>query len=131
MFLGEVAGFASLNVDDTNHAILGDERDGQFRSHIGNGFDISRILGDVVDQNGLAQLSSKPGNAFTDFDASAVSEFLRIADLKAESQVLRLLIEQQDGENFVVDDLADDFGDATDGRVQVERRGQDVGNVEK
>ena len=40
--------------------------------------------------------------------------------MEADSQLLCLLIDQQDGENFIIDDLAHQFSHTSQGGVQVE-----------
>ena len=79
----------------------------------------------------LPQLRGLAGDSLADFDAAPLGEFRRIADLEAEAQLLRLLVEQQNREDLVVDDLADNFGDAAHGRIQIKRGRQHIGHVEQ
>src|SRR5207302_8263498 len=62
---------------------------------------------------------------------SPFGKFRRIANLKPEAHFLRLLVEQQDGKNFVVDDLADDFSNPAQRGVEVQRRSEHVGDIEQ
>ena len=87
MLFVEVAGFARFNIDHADDAILRDERNGQFRAHIGNGFDVAGILGYIVNQNRLPRLGRLAGDALADFNAAAFSKFRRIANLKTESDL--------------------------------------------
>ena len=53
MFFGEVPRFARFNVDHTNDAALGDQRNGQFRANVGNRFDVAWILSHIINQHRL------------------------------------------------------------------------------
>ena len=75
--------------------------------------------------------AARPGYALPDLDAGAVCILARIADLEAEAQLLRALVQQKDGEDFVIDDLANQFGDPAQGRVEVERGVDHVGDFEE
>src|SRR5947209_13001967 len=114
-----------------NHAILGGERHSQFGTHIGHSWNVSGILGYVVNQKRLTKLNGLPSHSFAYFDSRAFSELLRVSHLKAEAQFLSLLVEEKNGENFIVNDSADDFGDAARRGIQVERRRHDIGDLQQ
>src|ERR1700689_1214515 len=131
MLFREVAGLARLDVDDADDAILGNQRNGQLRADIGNALDVARILGNIFNQNRLPQLRCLPGDSFANLDAAALGKFRRISDLKAKTEFLRLFVEQKNGEDFVIDDLADHLGDPAHSRIQIERSREDVGDVQQ
>src|SRR6266576_5089688 len=131
VFLAESAGLARLDVDHSDHSVLGDQRNGQLRTYVWDALDVAGILTNVIDQHGLTRLRGDASDALADFDPAAFSEFGRIADLKAEAHLLRLFVQQKNGENFVINDLADDFCYTAQGGVQIERRRQHVGYVEQ
>ena len=127
VLFGEIVFMPCLQVDHANHPVLGGKRHRQLRAHVRHGSDVSGILRDIVDQNRLSKLNCLPRDAFADFDSGAFSELLRISNLKTETQLLSLLVQEQNGEDFVVDDLAHDLSDATQSGIQIERRRHHVG----
>src|SRR5262249_55510563 len=86
-----------------------------------NGFNVLGFFTDVVHQDGASLFGSTAGHAFTDFDTDSLSHFRRVADLKAEAQLLCALIEQKDGENLVVDDPLHHLSHTLHQRIEVER----------
>jgi hypothetical protein len=131
MFFGEVSGFARLQIDHANHAILHDQRNGKLGAYVRNGLDIAVFLGDVLDQHGLPELRGAPGDPLAYFDSDPVGIFSGIARLETEAQLLSLLVEQKDGENFVIDDLANEFRHPPEGGVEVERGIDHVGDFQQ
>src|SRR5215469_15432967 len=131
MLISERARLAALDVDDPNHAILGNQRDCQLRADIGNGLNVSRIFADIVNQYGLSRLSGQSGYAFAHLDSGPIGKFRRVSRLETEPKLLSLLVEQEDGKNLVVDYLADDFGDPAQRGVEVERCGEHVGDIKQ
>ncbi len=75
--------------------------------------------------------AARPVTPWPDLDPSAIGILPRIADLKTEAQLLRALVQQKDGEDFVVDDLANQFGDPAQGGVEVERGIDHVGDFQQ
>ena len=55
----------------------------------------------------------------TEFDAHAF-DFRGVADLKAHAEIFGAVVDEEDGEDFVVDDGADKVGDAMHEGVEVE-----------
>src|SRR5579864_6073202 len=131
MLLVEIAGFSRLDIDYADDTVLGHQRDGQFRTDVWHRFDIPRVLRHIINQDRLAELRRLPDYSLAHFDPAAFGKFRRIPDLKAKPQFLCFFVEKQNSENFVIDDFADDLGDAAHSRIQIERRGQCIGDVEQ
>ena len=70
---------------------------------------------------GSRDFDRPPGDALADFDADALGDLRRMSHLEADAQLLRLLVQQQDGEDFVVDEALQHLGHALQQSVQVER----------
>ena len=88
MFFGEVTFFARLDVDDADHAVLDDQRDGQFGVNVRQGFNVEIFLRGIGDQHGLTSFGGASGNALADLDAQAVGDSGRIAHVEADVQFL-------------------------------------------
>src|ERR1019366_122811 len=131
VLFGEVSLFAGLNVDHANHPVLDDQRDGEFRVHVGQGLNVEIFLRRIGDQYGLPSLGRASGYALAHFHAQAVGDLLRISHMEAYVQFLTVFVEQQDGENFVVNNLADQFRHAPQRGFQVERGVDYVGHFEQ
>ncbi len=85
----------------------------------------------VVDQHGFAPLHGLPGDALPDLDADALGDFRRMSNLEADAQLLRLLVQQQDGEDLVIDDPLQHLCHALQQRVQIERGVDRIGNFQQ
>ena len=131
MLFGEITFLPGLDVDDADQAVLDDQRNRELGMNVGQRFDVEVFARDVGDQLRLARLGGAPGDALTNLHANALGDFGRIADLKTDVEFLALFIEQENGEDLVVDDLANKFGDAAQGGLQVERGVDDVGHFEQ
>ncbi len=105
MLFGEGAGLGSFYVDYADDFVLGDERHGEFRANAGCRVDEVLFRGDVVDQYSFAALHGLASHALSDLDADAVGNFGGMPDLEAHAQLLGFFVEQENGENFVIDDL--------------------------
>ena len=121
VFLGERARLCRFDVDDADDLVLGDQRHGQLGAHTRRGVDEVLLGRHVVDQHGLAALHGLSGNALSNLDADAFGDLGRMADLEADAQLLRLLVQQQDGKDFVVDDALQHLCHALQQGVQVQR----------
>src|SRR5215472_1217426 len=126
VFFMKIAAFAGFKVHHADHPVLVDQRHCQLRVNPGNGFNVFRLFADVGHQDGATLFSCTARHAFAHLDPDSFGDFRRMADLKAEAQLLCALIQQQDGEDFVVDDPLYDLGYPLQQRVQVERRVEDV-----
>ena len=131
MLFGEISFFAGFEVDHADEAVLDDERDSELGVNVGHGFDIEIFASHIGDENGLAGLSGAPGNALADFDADAFGDFVGIADMEANIELLQRFVKQEDGENLVVDNFADKLRDATQSGLEVERGVDHVGDFEQ
>ncbi len=89
-------------------------------SHVGIGVDVVGGLGYVVYQYGLAPLRSLSYYSVAHADAHPF-RFRRVTDLEAHAQIVGAVVEQQDGEDAVIDDSARKVGGALEQRLQIER----------
>src|SRR5947207_1530837 len=120
-----------LNVDDADYAILDDQRYGELRPHIRNCRNVTRIGRDISDQDRLTALRSGACNPFAYLDTNTFSGFKRMPETEAEVKLLRLFVQQQYAENFVINDSAHEFRDAVKRGVEVEGRVDDIGDLEQ
>src|ERR1019366_958405 len=104
VFLGERARLGGFHVNDADYLVLGDQGSGQLRSHAWRRVDEILLSRHIVDQNSLAALYSLSGNDLPNLNTDAFRYLGRMADLETDAQLLRLLVEQQNGKNFVIDD---------------------------
>ena len=109
VLVGEVARIARLQIYHPNDTVLDDQWDGQLGPHVGKRIDIALFLRDIVHQHRLTQLSGAAGNALTYFHAHAFGNLARIAYMEPHAKFLGAFAEQENGENFVVDDFADEL----------------------
>ena len=72
MFFGEVPGLAGFEVNHADHAILHDQRNRQLGAYVGNGFDVVRLFGYVLDQDRLAGLRGAACHTLADFHPGPV-----------------------------------------------------------
>ena len=77
-------------------------------------------------RTGLALQRGLADDAAAELDAHAL-DLGGVADLEAHTQVLGAVVDEQDGEDAVVDDGADEVGDAVHQGVEVERGIERVG----
>ena len=119
VFRLEIADLLGLKVDHANDAVLHDERHGQFRADIGIGADVVRIAPHILQQDGFAVLGGPPNDSLAYPDLQALG-FRRMADLKAHTQVVGPFVEQQDGEDSVVDYGAHQVRSAMQQGLQIE-----------
>ena len=120
MFRLEVVGLLGLDIDDANHPIFCHQRNGQFRANLGIRIDVIGKRADIVDQHGFAPFGDLSDDALAHANAQALG-LRRVADLKSHAQLVGAIVQQQDGENSVVNDGANKIRDAMQKRLQVKR----------
>ncbi len=130
VLFGEGAGLGGFDIEDADHLVFRDQRHGEFGADAGYGVDEVLLRRYVVDQHGFATKDGLSGNALTDLDANALGDLGRMPDLEADAQFLGLFVEQQDGEDLVVEKALQHLGDALEKRVQVQRGVHRVGNLQ-
>ena len=81
---------------------------------------------DVVDAQGSALQSGLTDDAASHLQAGAF-DLGGVADLEAHPELLGAVVDQQDGEDAIVDDGADQVGDAMHQGVEIERGVEGVG----
>src|SRR5258708_4457997 len=131
VFILEVVAHRGLNVDHANDAVLVDQRDSQLGAGAGNGFNVIAVLGDIIHQDDAALFHRPSGDAFADFDAGLLRDLRRIADLKAEPQLLRAFVQQQNGKNLIVNDALDHLRYALQQGIQIERGVEHVSHFDE
>ena len=119
-----------LQVEHANDLVLDDERDGQLGAHGGVGVDVVFELADVLDEDRLALQRGLPDDAAAQLDADAL-DVRRVAGLEAHPQLVGAIVDQENGEDAVVDDGADEVGDAVQQRVQIERGVEGIGEADE
>ena len=124
----EEVGLFAFNVHDADEAVLGDEWDGQLGTHVGIGIDIVLLGGGVVEEDGLARERDLADNTLADRDAR-VLDLGRVADLKSHAQLVRAVVEQEDGKDTVGDEGANQLGGAGEQGLQVECGVERVGET--
>ena len=85
----------------------------------------------VVHQHRLAQLRGLAGYAVAHLDVNPLGHIRRMSHLETDAQLLRLLVQQQDGEHLVIDDPLQHLGYALQQRVEVERGVDRIGNFQQ
>ena len=122
------SGCFALEIHDADEAVFGDERNGEFGADVGVGGDVVFDCGDVVEQHGLTCERDLADDAFAERKAHAFG-FGRVADLEAHAEVLRAVVEQEDGKDAVGNDGANELGGAIEEGLQVERGVERVGDL--
>ena len=116
---------------DVHHAdepVLGDQRDGQLRTHLGIGADVVIRLRDVVQQDGLPRERHLSHHSLAHGNAHAL-HLRRVADLEPHAQLVRALIQQKNGEDAVRNEGADQFRGAAEQSLQIEGSIERVGQA--
>ncbi len=99
-------------------------------THLGVGVDVVLDVADVFDEDRPALERGLADDAAAELDAHAL-DLRRVADLEAHPQLVGAVVEQQDGEDAVVDDGAHQVRDAVHQRVQVEGGVERVGQPQQ
>ncbi len=88
------------------------------------------MLRDVFDEEGLALQCGLTGDAPAELDAHPF-DFSGVADLEAHAEVAAAFVDEEDGEDLVVDHSPDEICDPVHESVQVEGSVEGVGEVVK
>ena len=134
MLRTEVAGLFAFQVHDADEAVFGDERNSQLGADLG--VDGYVVFGsqDVVDENGLAGEGDLADDALAHGQTDALSLDL-MANLKAHAQVVSAVVEQEDGEDAVMNNGSNKLRGAVEQGFQIERgvervsQFHEIGNV--
>jgi hypothetical protein len=128
MLEGEVGPCFGLEVEDADDLVLDYQWNGKLRADVGVGVDVVFMQRDVFDEERFAEQRGLAGDAAAQLDAHAF-DLGGVADLEAHTQILGALVDQEDGEDSVVDDGADEIGDAVHEGVEVKCGVESVGEV--
>ena len=116
----EVAGHLALQIDDADEAVFCDQRNRQLGADGGIGGDVVFCGGDVIEEDGLAGKRHLADNAIADGNAHPL-DLGCVADLEPGAQLVGAVVEQEDGEDAVMDDRAHQLGGAAEQGLQIER----------
>ena len=103
----------------------------QLGTHAGRGVDEVLLRRNVVDQHGFAPQHGSSGDSLANLNADALGHLGRMTHLEADAQLVGFLVQQQDGKDFVVDNLLQHLGYALQQGIQVERGVDRVGHFEQ
>ncbi len=110
MLLGrEVIDLVALNVENADRLPAHHQRHGKLRAHGFDGVEIARIFLHVADADGAARGRGRAGDSLAPRNAPVLHHFGAIADAEAEMQLIGALFREEDGEDFVVDQLFDEL----------------------
>src|ERR1700743_1172654 len=98
-----------LQIEDANYAIFYDEGDGEFGTHVGIGADVVGFIADILNEDGFPFFGSAANDPLAYADPHSF-HFGGVPDLKAHAQVVGSFVQQQDGEDFVIEDGAYEVG---------------------
>ena len=118
----------ALQIHDADEPVLGDERHGKFGADFGVGRDVSGLCRNVIQQQRLTGKRHLAHHPLADRDQRA-GNFGGVPYLKAHAQLVRPVVEQQDGKDAVRNQGANQFGGAAEQSLQVERSVQRVGEA--
>ena len=124
-------GCAGLDVEHADDFVFRDQRHRQLRTHAGRGVDEVLLRANVVHQHRLAQLHGFAGYPLPHLDVNALGYIRRMADLETDAQLLRSLVQQQDGEHLVIHHPLQHLGHALQQGVEVERGVHRIGNFQQ
>ena len=131
MLVVEGSRLVGLDIDHADDFVLRDQRNRQLRSHARRGVDEVLFRRNIVDQYGFAPLHRLSGHALADLDANSLGDLRRMSHLKADAKLLRLLVQQQNRKDLVVDEALQHLRDALQQRVQVQRGVDRIGHLEE
>ena len=127
---GEEGDGFGLEVEDADDLVFDDEGNGELGADGGIGVDVVFDAGDVVDEERAALGGGLAGDAAAELDADAL-DVVGVAGLEAHPELLGAVVEQEDGEDAVIDDGANEIGDAMHEGVEVEGGVERVGEAEE
>src|ERR1035438_9949402 len=130
VFRAEEAELLALEIHYANETIFGNQGQRQFRSHIRRRGNVVFRTGNVVDQDRLTRKCYLPDDAFADGDARAL-DLGGVADLEPHAQIAGAVVQQQYGEDAILNDRPHQFRGAFQQGLQVERGVQRVGHLSK
>jgi len=119
LFAEEIRLFA-FDVHHADEPVLGDQRDGQLRAHLGIGADVVIRPRNVIQQDGLPRQRHLPHHPLAHRNARAL-DLGRMADLEPHAQLVRPLIQQKNGKDAIGKDGAHQLRGAAEQGLQVER----------
>jgi hypothetical protein len=118
MLDGEVADGFRLEIKDAYNLVLDDEGNCQFRTDGRIRVDVILCLCNVIDEKGPALQGSLTDDTPAELDAHAFY-LTRVADLEAHAKIFRAIVDEKDGEDFVVDDGPNKVSDPMHQRVEI------------
>ncbi len=131
VLIGEVIRRIGLQVHHANNAILQNERHRQLRLHSGNRFNIRGVAANIVHQDGALFERSAAHNAFANLNAEIFNHVFRMARARANAKLLRFLVQQENGEDLIINDATHQLGNALHQFIEIERRGDLLADLDE
>src|ERR1700733_8027325 len=119
MFRTEIADLIALQIHHTDEPVLHDQRNSEFGPNLGIGRDVVLVLRDIVKKNRLTGQSNLPDNAFAERKTHRL-DLGSVPDLEAHAEIVRAIVQQEDGKNLVVNDGAYQLGGTAQQGLQIE-----------
>ena len=116
---GEGARVGTLDVEHAHQPVLVDQRDGQLRHHSREERDVAGVLGDVGDEDGLAEERRRPHDPLPGLDAKTGRDG-RVVAFDVGGHEVPVAAGKEDVEDAVVDDPAQLLGDGREELVGIE-----------
>jgi len=126
----EVTQLACLDVDHADDALLRNQRHSKLGTDYGIGVNVAWLVAHVVDQDWTTLFYGHSRNALAHTNLHAL-DFGSVANLEPHAQLVGALIEQQDGEDLVIDHLPHQLGNPTQELVHFERAVKRIGNIDE
>ncbi len=123
---GEERGNFGLDVDDADYFVFDEEGNGQFGAYLRVGIDVVLGAGDIFEADGAALEGGLAYYPPAGFDADAL-DLGGVSGLEAHPELVGAVVEEEDGEDAVVDDGADQVGHPVHEGVEVEGGVEGVG----
>ena len=123
MVVGKKTAAGVLEIKHADHFIFVDKRSGQFGASFGIERDIARVFFYIGHQDGMFMLCGIPYNSGAESYVMLQLNILLKAQREAVLQLFSGRVEQQDAEHLVIDQPAEQFGDALEQFVKIQDRG--------
>ncbi len=119
VLFGEVAHALALQIHHAHHAILDDERNGNFRADVGVGSDVTLVSQGIGDAYDFARFGGRAGEAFAERDVVEIHALV-IALAETMAQYFAVRVEEQNAERVEGDEGMGGGGDLAQQFVQIQ-----------
>src|SRR6185437_1811570 len=118
----EITEMRTLDIENTDDAMLVKERHGEFGTRFGVQRNVARIEGNVRNYDGPAQCCGGADDAFVRRNNRAFHDVLAEFYVEAMTENALGFVVEQNRENLIVDDALDHFGGAAENSFDIEER---------